>query len=660
MPAVGDQHLLTSHAGANPFEEVKPHMSEYTAQDIARLQSRLEKQLGPEYLSSRAGPGGQKLHYVAAEKCIGLANEVFGFNGWSSAIKETCIDFLDENEHTGKVSLGISVIVRVTLKDGTYHEDVGYGHIENCKGKAPAFEKAKKEGTTDALKRALRNFGNVLGNCIYDKEYLKKVTKMKVTPSKWDSDNLYRHSDFAPIKKEPIADEPTNNTGESSKNGGPTNKGTIDQSSYKMSTDSFSEFDDDFIGDEFEGVDLNVSTNDGNPDEVALDALPTPNQAPINRPMQPQPNNFGQSHNRAPISRVQSVPNFSSGSGITPNQSHGASSFRRPGDQNPQTPSRQGNPMNVSSRPNMGPPQTNAVNGRPQQPHPQTYNSNQAGRSVINPAQGHHSLSNGRPQSTHNDVRASPSRQPPHALSNNARLQQNHNPPRLTPPNAGPQGAEYNLRPQPNHSTNRLTPPNLHPHQQPYQSNQPNQNPPAPLTDPPVGFFSARSATAVLGADNTSPTVFNPKLESPSIRKTAGVNHDKTVPVERSALGLPPKQTTNPGGAPPARAPTGTTNFVNPSLDPNRRIGAPGGMGMSPLANRSSYRPPTMHAKRPASTEAGAGGRLPNNGNRPPLGDVTAGVTNHPITSNMNGHGSEIKRQKTGPGYEVQNPVLRQ
>ena len=61
-------------------------------------------------------------------------------------------------------------------------QDIGYGHIENCKDKAAAFEKAKKEGTTDALKRALRNFGNVLGNCVYDKSYLSKVTKIKVGP----------------------------------------------------------------------------------------------------------------------------------------------------------------------------------------------------------------------------------------------------------------------------------------------------------------------------------------------------------------------------------------------------------------------------------------------------------------------------------------------
>ncbi|KAK7754687.1 DNA repair protein rad52 [Diatrype stigma] len=199
MPAPGEQHNYV----ANPFEETKPHVSEFTAREIATLQSRLERQLGPEYLSARAGPGGQKVHYIAAEKCIALANEVFGFNGWSSSIQNIQVDFIDEHPQTLKITLGLSVIIRVTLRDGTYHEDIGYGHIENCKGKAAAFEKAKKEGTTDALKRTLRNFGNVLGNCIYDKDYLAKVTKMKVAPTKFDEDNLHRHADFA--KKEPEA-----------------------------------------------------------------------------------------------------------------------------------------------------------------------------------------------------------------------------------------------------------------------------------------------------------------------------------------------------------------------------------------------------------------------------------------------------------------------
>lgn len=81
-------------------------------------------------------------------------------------------------------------------------QDVGYGHIENCKGKAAAFEKAKKEGTTDALKRTLRTFGNVLGNCIYDKDYLSKVTKVKAVPVRCNfvtilyiSDDLFNRPD---------------------------------------------------------------------------------------------------------------------------------------------------------------------------------------------------------------------------------------------------------------------------------------------------------------------------------------------------------------------------------------------------------------------------------------------------------------------------------
>ena len=41
------------------------------------------------------------------------------------------------------------------LKDGTYHEDVGYGVSEGMRSKALSIEKARKEAVTDGLKRAL-------------------------------------------------------------------------------------------------------------------------------------------------------------------------------------------------------------------------------------------------------------------------------------------------------------------------------------------------------------------------------------------------------------------------------------------------------------------------------------------------------------------------
>ena len=116
MPEVGDQHNSARNV-ANPFEEPKPHVSEYTAQEIATLSSRLEKQLGPEYISSRPGAAGQKVHYLAADKCINLANEVFGFNGWSSAIKQIQIDYVSSGNSLGDLrSTDFTRLMRVSQR----------------------------------------------------------------------------------------------------------------------------------------------------------------------------------------------------------------------------------------------------------------------------------------------------------------------------------------------------------------------------------------------------------------------------------------------------------------------------------------------------------------------------------------------------------------
>ncbi|KAF9528629.1 recombination protein Rad52 [Crepidotus variabilis] len=156
-------------------------ISEETAKKIATLQVKLNRKLGPEYISQRPGPGGgPKLTYVEGWKVINLANEVFGFNGWSSSIVNLTTDFLDCNEETRRFTVGVTAIIRVTLRDGVFHEDVGYGMLENGKGKGAALDKCKKEAVTDGLKRALRNFGNVLGNCLYDKSYTAEIVKIKV------------------------------------------------------------------------------------------------------------------------------------------------------------------------------------------------------------------------------------------------------------------------------------------------------------------------------------------------------------------------------------------------------------------------------------------------------------------------------------------------
>ncbi|KAH0614523.1 uncharacterized protein H6S33_000159 [Morchella sextelata] len=249
---LGEQH---KNLGL-PSEE--PKISSYTAIEIATLQAKLDQQLGPEFVSSRPGPGGRKLYYLQADKCISLANQVFGFNGWSSSVRSVEVDFLDEGKD-GKWSVGVSVVVRVTLKDGTYHEDIGYGQMENGK-KAQIFDKAKKEGATDALKRTLRSFGNVLGNCLHDKDYLAKVNRMKVPAPRFDERKLHRHSEFMPqVKKESLVDL-----------GNLNNDPMISSPSEERQGSPEAEAYDEYGGDEFE--ELGIFGSGGDLDLMADDA----------------------------------------------------------------------------------------------------------------------------------------------------------------------------------------------------------------------------------------------------------------------------------------------------------------------------------------------------------------------------------------------------
>ncbi|XP_078272620.1 DNA repair protein RAD52 homolog isoform X3 [Rhinoraja longicauda] len=149
---------------------------QYTAEEYQAIQSALQRRLGPEYISQRPAGGGQKVCYIEGHRVINLANELFGYNGWSHSITQQNVDFVDLIN--GKFYVGVSAFIKVQLKDGCFHEDVGYGVSEGLKSKALSLEKARKEAVTDGLKRSLRSFGNALGNCILDKEYLRMVNKL--------------------------------------------------------------------------------------------------------------------------------------------------------------------------------------------------------------------------------------------------------------------------------------------------------------------------------------------------------------------------------------------------------------------------------------------------------------------------------------------------
>lgn len=543
MPAIGEQHKANGHATSNPFDNDKPTPSAYTASEIATLQSRLDKQLGPEYISSRPGAAGQKVHYLAAEKVINLANEVFGFNGWSSAIQNIQIDFVDENATTGKISLGLSVIVRVTLKDGTFHEDVGYGHIENCKGKAAAFEKCKKEGTTDGLKRALRTFGNVLGNCIYDKEFVAKVIKVKVGTGRWDVNELHRHPDF--VTKE-VKDEVKKIEYEEK----------VASNATSLTASSNEDYTDGIDMTDFDEADFNLSDPLGHPDEVVL------------------PADSGQTRGGLGHAAPSGQMNPPGRSGIT-------TPSRLPQQRTTTVP-----PGAIRPYPGTGPTPANANARPPMQQH--------------QPAQPQQHQQSDRPHPN----TAAPREQPANSYDNHSSS------PGMPSQHFAPQGA---------------------------------------INNEPPGFFSAKAA----GTNPAAVARFNPHAESPSIRKTPGIDHRKSAPVKHDLV----KQPLPPG----VQAP-GPRDFVDPRSNTGRQLGA----GQSPQPNRSApggfsggggmstsaYRPPTRRSDGPPNAAAGPSG----NGNmaagvkRPPLNDVSNMQPQHNVTARTE-EGADAKRQRVvGPG----------
>ncbi|KAH7094560.1 Alpha/Beta hydrolase protein [Paraphoma chrysanthemicola] len=594
----GDQY----HGGnvTNPFDERV--VNYFTASEIATLQSRLNKQLGPEYISTRPGNGGGKVAYLEGNKAIALANEVFGFNGWSSSLGQVQIDYVDEHQN-GKVSLGLSIVVRITLKDGTYHEDIGYGSIENGKGKAASFEKAKKEAATDGLKRALRTFGNVLGNCLYDKEYLKKVQAMKVKPIKFAEDNLYRHADFAPppqdgqalVKREPQRT--------------PMRPNQVLRTRTEHLGDSFNaEFDDEFDGNLFDGVDV----SEAHGDEVSFETGSAPTEAEL-KAIQGR--------------RLANGPN-------------GVSSART-------SPIRQTHPPQQPVPRGSG---ANGISGQGGVQHQQQQRPNQAP---------------GRPM-PNGQMQRQPQTPVPH--QNQARPEQNRA--RMAPPTTDthtasrPPAQQQIAQQQPQGQPLRPTPPEVQqgsgqrPPPQAQATTAPSANQQPPSGRPPVGFVTSRAAELLQTAEGNLPInglpTFNPHVESPipKEQRTPGFDRNRSAPVKRETVGAPPApppaaqpaSSSRPSGPVPSRP----TNFVNPQQDLNRRIGMPGApYAMSPSANRGAYKPPTF-----------ANGAAGVKRERPPLQDVS---NQGPNGASGAGEGPDVKRQRveaatTGTGAENAGP----
>ena len=134
-------------------------------------QEALAAPLDLNNVKQRKGAGGRKLDYISGEHAIAEANRIFGFDGWScETVHMECVK---ENPPT--------YIARVRVRAGGVTREGWGGDNGND------HENAVKGAETDAIKRALRTFGNQFGLPLYDKEE--------------NAENLTRGSEPAPTPR---------------------------------------------------------------------------------------------------------------------------------------------------------------------------------------------------------------------------------------------------------------------------------------------------------------------------------------------------------------------------------------------------------------------------------------------------------------------------
>ena len=129
---------------------------------------KLSQPLDEELVSYRKGRKGRTFAYLEGHAAIDQANRIFGFGGWGYDLAGPVE--LHESEQvdakTGETTRirAYSATVRVTVPGSPSRTDVGFQALveDTVEGHETAF----KGAVTDALKRALRGYGEQFGNSL--------------------------------------------------------------------------------------------------------------------------------------------------------------------------------------------------------------------------------------------------------------------------------------------------------------------------------------------------------------------------------------------------------------------------------------------------------------------------------------------------------------
>ena len=134
-----------------------------------RVTKELSQPLDFSLVSRRTGRKNRTYSYLEGHTAIAQANRIFGHGGWGyEAVGGVNLrDVQMVNAETGdvRISHAYAATVRVDIPGAPSRTDVGFHAVND--DTVEGHETAYKGAVTDALKRALRSFGDQFGNALY-------------------------------------------------------------------------------------------------------------------------------------------------------------------------------------------------------------------------------------------------------------------------------------------------------------------------------------------------------------------------------------------------------------------------------------------------------------------------------------------------------------
>src|SRR2546430_3776618 len=143
---------------------------------------KLNQPLQATRIKERKGGSSKLLKYLKCDDVIGVANDIFGYGRWGYKVIARDHQVVEDPKKGGPIHMYTADIDLSVVGCPFSFTGDGVG-VVNDPYTVEMHEKARKEATSDALKRALRHYGDQFGLCLYNQEDMVETsdgTRVKV------------------------------------------------------------------------------------------------------------------------------------------------------------------------------------------------------------------------------------------------------------------------------------------------------------------------------------------------------------------------------------------------------------------------------------------------------------------------------------------------